>query len=159
MKERSIFAGKDTYTILLADDDPDDRDLFEEAATYLNPTASIISFKDGVELMNYLIHDPPTFDMIFLDLNMPKKNGKECLIEIGRDTKYGAIPVIIYTTSINPIDIEGTFTAGAFRFFRKPNSFDELKEILSIAYQSAIHKSITRSRENFVLSDKGDFTG
>lgn len=154
MEERTEFVNKRIYTILLADDDPDDRDLFEEAASSLDPAASIVSFRDGVELMHYLTDDPEVFDMIFLDLNMPKKNGKECLLEIYQHTKFRNIPVIIYTTSLNPIDIDSTFQSGAFRFFKKPNSFDELKEILSIAFHSALDKSTVRSKENFVLTNK-----
>lgn len=141
---------KERYTVLLADDDPDDRDLFEEATTFLNPDIKMIIAKDGVQLMDLLRQDLP--DMIFLDLNMPKKNGKECLQEISSQHRLRQIPIIIYTTSLNPIDIDETYNTGAFRFFKKPNSFDELKAILNKAFDAVTGQAAVRSKDNFILN-------
>jgi CheY-like chemotaxis protein len=116
--------------IVLADDDADDRDLFNEAMEIINPIIKVEMVRDGQELMDFL-HQNVRPDLIFLDLNMPKKNGKECLTEIRIDAKLKDIPVIIYTTSLNPSDIEACSQGGATNFIRKPNSFEELKSILS----------------------------
>ena len=150
MEGISDYKLKGRYTVLLADDDPDDRELFEEATTFLNPDIDMIMAKDGVHLMDLLRQNHP--DVIFLDLNMPKKNGRECLQEISSQHRFRQIPIIIYTTSLNPIDIDETFNTGAFRFFKKPNSFDELKNILNKAFDAVTGHSPTRSKENFILN-------
>lgn len=116
--------------ILLADDDSDDRDLFKEAIGLVNPHVQVTIVRDGEELIEYLTNNLPGPDMIFLDLNMPRKNGKECLDEITNHTRWKEIPVVIYTTSINPKDVEDCARKGAFDFVRKPNSFEDLKIIL-----------------------------
>mgnify|MGYP003579274684 CR=1 FL=1 len=73
---------KRSYNIIVADDDSDDRELFEEAATFADPGITITLARDGEELMEHLLNRSLLPDMIFLDLNMPRKNGKECLTEI-----------------------------------------------------------------------------
>ena len=116
--------------IVLADDDSDDRDLFKEALGMVNPDVKVSIVKDGEELIEYLTKNLPGPDMIFLDLNMPRKNGKECLDEITNHAIWKEIPVVIYTTSINPKDVEDCTRKGAFDFVRKPNSFEDLKIML-----------------------------
>lgn len=128
--------------IVLVDDDSDDRELFFEAVSFVSPTAKVEMKRDGEELMEYLTTCSILPDVIFLDLNMPRKNGKECLFEIMGNKNLCKIPVIVYTTSLNPIDIEETFNQGASRFFRKPNSFEELKDLLHnllVSEHSNIH--------------------
>lgn len=142
---------KRLYNVLLADDDPDDRDLFEEAAGVLNRDITMTMVKDGVQLMDTLLSQVPLPDMIFLDLNMPKKNGKECLQEISLHSRLQRVPIIIYTTSLNPIDIDDTYSSGAFRFFKKPNSFEELKEILNKAFD-AVKFGGSKSKDKFILN-------
>jgi CheY-like chemotaxis protein len=137
--------------IVLADDDSDDRELFEEAVTVVDPRIKISMAKDGEELME-LLKTNSTLDMIFLDLNMPKKNGKECLTEIMESNILKNIPVIIYTTSLNPDDIEETFNHGAHHFFRKPNSYEELKNILHKLLRDSRPHSQPRVKETFLLN-------
>lgn len=117
-------------TIVLADDDSDDRDLFREAMGLVSDSVQLAMVKDGEELMELLTNCPRDPDMIFLDLNMPRKNGKECLQAISNNDKWRGIPVVIYTTSINPRDVEECRKKGARNFIRKPNSFEELKTLL-----------------------------
>lgn len=138
--------------ILLADDDSDDRELFEEAATIIDPNLRITMARDGEELMEVLLKGEKRPDLIFLDLNMPRKNGKECLAEISGNEELSNIPVIIYSTSINPTDIEDTYRNGAHFFFRKPNSFEQLKNILHQIIESGIENGAPRVREHFVLN-------
>ncbi len=137
--------------ILLADDDSDDRELFEEAANLIDPRLQISTAKDGEELMSILLRDNRRPDLIFLDLNMPRKNGKECLAEISMNKQLRSIPVIIFSTSMNPLDIEDTFRNGARYFFRKPNSFEQLTNILYQIVKLPIAME-RRERANFVLN-------
>jgi CheY-like chemotaxis protein len=150
MEERLKSTRKGPLNIVLADDDSDDRDLFQEAATFVEPSIKIIMTRDGEELMDVLTKGNTKPDLIFLDLNMPKKNGKECLIEIQEDISLNNIPVIIYTTSLNQLDIQETFEIGAKYFLRKPNSFEELKEILRRTLK--IKFSEPRTKDAFVLN-------
>jgi CheY-like chemotaxis protein len=135
--------------IILADDDEDDRELFEEALSDIHPNAVLTTAKDGEELMFFLknYHKP---DLVFLDLNMPRKNGKECLQEIKKNHELQKVPVIIYSTSVNPADIEDTFSLGAILFFKKPNSFEQLKQNVKEIFSNRL--GTLRSRENFIVN-------
>lgn len=108
-------------TILLADDDPDDRELFAEAFAGLN--AKVSSVKNGGELMRTLEQSVEIPDYIFVDLNMPERNGKECVRDIRAISRLAASKVIIYSTSSNAKDIDETFQLGADLYVQKPTSF------------------------------------
>ena len=117
---------------MLADDDEDDRLFFKEAFEEVKIKYDISMFNDGEHLMKYL-SDPsnPLPDIIFLDLNMPRKSGMECLREIRANDRLKKISVAIYSTSSAEQDIEDTFVAGANVYIKKPNDFNMLKKILS----------------------------
>lgn len=118
--------------IMLADDDEDDRLFFKEAFDEVKVEHSITTFIDGVQLMNHLMQaENPLPDIIFLDLNMPRKSGIECLREIRADNRLKEITVAIYSTSSSEQDIEDTFVSGANVYIRKPNDFTMLKKVLS----------------------------
>ena len=148
MQNRTSFKTFNPSRILLADDDADDRELFEEALSDIHPNAVLTTAQDGEELMFILknYHRP---DLLFLDLNMPRKNGKECLYEIVKHPELKKIPIIIYSTSVNPTDIEETFALGAILFFRKPNSYEELKRNVSDIFTERLNAP--RSRESFLI--------
>jgi len=118
--------------IMLADDDEDDRLFFKEAFEEVKIGYEISTFNDGEQLMHYL-NTPgnPLPDIIFLDLNMPRKSGMECLKEIRREDRLKRISVAIYSTSSSEQDIEDTFVAGANVYIKKPNDFNMLKKVLS----------------------------
>lgn len=117
---------------MLADDDEDDRLFFKEAFEEVKIAYNITTFIDGVQLMNYLFDENnPLPDIIFLDLNMPRKSGLECLKEIRDNERLKEISVAIYSTSSSEQDIEDTFVNGANVYIRKPNDFIMLKKILS----------------------------
>ncbi len=118
--------------IMLADDDEDDRLFFKEAFEEVKIRYDISTFNDGEQLMQYL-NEPgnPLPDIIFLDLNKPRKSGMECLKEIRRDDRLKRISVAIYSTSSSEQDIEDTFVAGANVYIKKPNDFNMLKKVLS----------------------------
>jgi two-component system response regulator len=123
-------------TILLADDDPDDRLMVREAFEenhLLNPLHTV---EDGEELMDYL-HRRGKFagiavrpNLILLDLNMPRKNGIEALQEIKSDPSLRTIPVIVLTTSKAEEDILRTYDLGVNSFIVKPVTFDSLVELV-----------------------------
>jgi CheY-like chemotaxis protein len=117
--------------VLLADDDEDDRLFFKEAFEEIKIKTKVTVVKDGVELMNHLaVNGHPRPHILFLDLNMPRKNGLECLIEI-RNTDYlKDIPIAIYSTSSSEEDIENTFIKGANVYIKKPSDFTDLKRVL-----------------------------
>lgn len=118
--------------ICLADDDQDDRLFFTDAFDELKIKTKVSTFNDGVELMNYLNNSDSILpNVLFLDLNMPKKNGIECLLEIKKNEKFNDIAVAIYSTSSSEEHIEETFINGANIYIKKPSDFDTLKKILS----------------------------
>jgi CheY-like chemotaxis protein len=143
---------KMTSHILLAEDDADDRELFVEAFATINPSATIAVVENGEQLMDHLNRADHIPDCIFLDLNMPRKNGKECLMEIKGNERTENIPIIIYSTSLNTKDIDETFEGGASCFIRKPNRFKDLQALLNKCMASAVYSPLLRRRRgNFVL--------
>lgn len=125
-------------TILLADDDPDDRFLTQEALKASRLANGLRFVKDGEELMNYLYRRgayagsdaPPRPDLILLDLNMPRKDGREALQEIKGDPDLRRIPVVALTTSRAEEDIRATYDLGANSFIAKPVTFEGLVEVM-----------------------------
>lgn len=122
---------KEFIYIILADDDEDDRLFFTEAFDELKISTKVYTFNDGVELMDFLNEDNAILpDVLFLDLNMPRKSGKECLNELRSNEKFNNIAIAIYSTSSSEEDIEDTFVDGANIYIKKPNDFTVLKKIL-----------------------------
>ena len=123
---------------LMADDDPDDRLLIKEAFQESLITNSIYFVEDGVELMDYLHHreqfnnsdHAPRPDLILLDLNMPRKDGREALAEIKSDPHLRYIPVVVLTTSKAEEDIMRSYDIGAAGYITKPVTFDGLVEAI-----------------------------
>lgn len=123
---------KDYIYIILADDDEDDRLFFTDAFNELKISTKVQTCNDGVELMNYLKKEDSVLpNVLFLDLNMPMKNGIECLDEIKADKRFDDIIIAIYSTSSSEEHIEETFVKGANIYIKKPNDFNELKKVLS----------------------------
>ncbi len=120
-------------TIILAEDDADDREFFEEALKEISIETTLTTVKDGAELMTVLdenLNEPPPPHVIFLDLNMPRKNGIECLKEIRANPKHQKIPVVIFSTSAYPDAVENSYSLGANCYIRKPNSHQLLKQTI-----------------------------
>jgi CheY-like chemotaxis protein len=139
--------------ICLADDDEDDRLFFTEAFDELKINTKVQTFNDGVALMDYLNDDDSILpNVLFLDLNMPKKNGVECLLEIKQNEKLNDIAIAIYSTSSSEDHIEETFINGANIYIKKPNDFEKLKKILSeiVTINWQYHTS-GLNKENFLM--------
>ena len=127
-------------TILLADDDPDDRMLTQDAFDESRLRNNLEMVEDGEELMDYLHHRgkyagdaaKPKPNLILLDLNMPRKDGREALKEIKSSPELRAIPVVVLTTSKADEDIIRTYDLGVNSFITKPVTFEGLVEVLRI---------------------------
>jgi CheY-like chemotaxis protein len=125
-------------TILLADDDADDRMLTRDALAE-NRVANDLRFvEDGEELLDYLRRrgkhaspqDSPRPGLILLDLNMPRKDGREALREIKSDPSLRSIPIVVLTTSEAEEDIYRTYDLGVNSFITKPVTFDRLVAVM-----------------------------
>jgi DNA-binding response OmpR family regulator len=117
-------------TVFYADDDPEDCELFAEALLLIEPSITSIIARDGEEALAYLQNTQQLPDYIFLDINMPLVNGKECLIEIKKNDTLKKIPVIMYSTTSDTKEIKEYYKLGAHDFLIKPNHFDTLCECL-----------------------------
>lgn len=125
-----------TKLILIAEDDADDRLMINEAFMENNMPAGIVFFENGAELLDYLYsfdESPvPTLpDLILLDLNMPKMDGKAVLSKLKLHNLYKDIPVVILTTSRSKEEEANVLDMGASGFYTKPSSFTELVNITS----------------------------
>ena len=122
-------------TILMADDDPDDRLLTKDALEESHLLNEFETVEDGEELMEYLHQrgkyaDKPRPGLILLDLNMPRKDGREALREIKSDPGLRRIPVVVMTTSKAEEDILRSYDLGVNSFVVKPITFDGLVDTL-----------------------------
>ena len=129
-------------TFLIIDDDPDDVQIFVEALWEIDKNFHCFSACDG-DAGIQLLKKGTKPDFIFLDLNMPRMNGKQCLMKIKNDPEIANIPVIIYTTSKIKGDMEKTMQLGASGFLTKPTKFDELvRAIKNITGEILIEKNL-----------------
>lgn len=149
-----ILSLQRNLNIYLADDDADDRDIFEEALMEVASNVKLTIANNGEQLMNYLSKNtpsPPHF--IFLDLNMPLKNGMECLDEIKSDTKFKHIPVVIFSTSCQKEAIDQVYDKGANFYICKPDNFQTLKILLDRVFSLSANALSTRpARKDFLIS-------
>ena len=144
-----------TLNILLADDDLDDCLFFKEAVEELLLSTQLSILHDGEQLMQHLHNEANTLpDVLFLDLNMPRKNGFECLSEIKLNQKLKQLPVIIFSTSFEQEVVNLLYKNGAQYFIRKPSEFLQFKKIIHQTFHTLIipQKISQPSRENFVLT-------
>ncbi|MCH8295805.1 response regulator [Candidatus Poribacteria bacterium] len=127
-------------TILMAEDDPDDQLLTEEAFSEALLANDLRFVEDGEELMDYLYRrgkyadasNSPHPGLILLDLNMPRKDGREALEEIKADPNLRRIPIVVLTTSKAEEDILRTYDLGVSGFITKPVEFESLVEVVKV---------------------------
>lgn len=118
--------------VFIVDDDIDDRDLFIEAVDQIDPSIVCKSAQDGQEALQKLNESNGALpDIIFLDLNMPRINGKQCLEQLKNTDHLKHIPVAIYSTSSFQKDIDETRQLGAEYFITKPANFRELCSVIA----------------------------
>jgi len=119
-------------TILLVDDDADDRKLFLEAAREVDAAITCVSVANGQDALLYLKNEAnPLPEFIFLDLRMPGLTGQDCLEAIKKDTRLFPVPVIVYTTSRDVEESIRLKKLGAAHFMSKPTSPDDVYYMLS----------------------------
>ena len=125
-------------TFFIADDDADDHDFFMDALKAVCATCTLLQAYNGEEALDFLDKQLEVPDFIFLDLNMPKLSGKQCLKEIKNNAKLRDVPVIIYTTSTVQTDKDETLHLGAAQYLVKPTSLQTLKqELVSLMQRTA----------------------
>lgn len=139
--------------IVLVDDDEDDRGLFNDAIEEIDMNTNLMMFGNGEEFLDYITLPGQLLPhLIFLDLNMPIKNGLQCLTEIRNNERLKDLCVAIYSTSSSEEDIENTFVIGANIYINKPNDFKQLKKaiekVLKINWQ---YHTSNLDRDNFLL--------
>ena len=120
-----------TIQMILADDDKDDCYLFEEALNELQLSTQLTTVPDGEQLLELLtekIEELP--DVIFLDLNMPVRNGMECLSEMKKNERFKKLCVIIFSTSYIQEITDLLYKKGAMHYIKKPGNFAELRELI-----------------------------
>jgi CheY-like chemotaxis protein len=140
--------------ILLADDDLDDCIFFKEALEELALPTNLTAVHDGEQLMQLLTDETNELPgILFLDLNMPRKNGFECLTEIKQNEKLKQLPVIIFSTSFEQEVVNQLYRSGAQHFIRKPSEFSQFKKIIQQSLTLAA-EGVTEqpTQENFVLT-------
>jgi CheY-like chemotaxis protein len=131
----------DPIVILMADDDEDDQILTADALRESKLANDFRAVNDGEELMDYLHHrgkhappaSSPRPGLVLLDLNMPRKDGREALREMKADPALQSIPVVILTTSQTEYEIASAYNLGANSFIVKPVTFDGLVEVMRVA--------------------------
>jgi CheY-like chemotaxis protein len=122
--------------LFMIDDDQDDREIFKEAISHCNPQLEVIFAQDGLEALQLLATGTTHPDIIFLDYNMPRMNGLECLKQLKADSKTKNIPTIMYTTSGDREQEKVVLLLGADYYMQKTTSFmhlcDELGRLIKM---------------------------
>jgi len=116
--------------VFYADDDAEDREMFCEAMQQINPAIVVTLSKDGQEALEILGAQEQPQNFIFLDINMPRMNGIECLVKLKSDDRLKDIPVIICSTTSDSKEVKKFIMLGAEAFVPKAGSFEALKESL-----------------------------
>ena len=120
-----------TYQCFLVDDDSDDLKIFALAMEEVDSSIQCVTATNGVEALEKLRDEEFIPDVIFLDLNMPRMNGKQCLIEMKKIDRLKDVPVIMYSTSSDRRDVEETLHLGAAHFLTKPSNISALTKSLT----------------------------
>jgi CheY-like chemotaxis protein len=137
--------------LLFVDDDSDESYLFNEALEHSGLNIELSRAKDGNALLEYLQNEPLP-DMVFIDLNMPYKDGLEALTEIRRNPKFDKLPLVIYSTTRNNSHIDSSYLNGASLFVVKPNTFDGMVQIVKKVCTIDWANFSTPKREEFLIT-------
>ncbi len=141
--------------ILFADNDKDDFILFRDALNETKIPAEISNVNDGEHLMEVLKSSSTLPDILFLDLNMPRKNGLECLIEIKLLKNCKQLPIIIFSTSYDQKMVDQLYKNGARYYVRKPAKFLDLKVAIQNVINLTINEKLNQpTRENCVIKSE-----
>ncbi len=139
--------------ILLAEDDQDDCLFFEKALKELSIDATLKIANNGEDLMQLLTNETTKIpDVIFLDINMPRKSGTECLEEIRQNERLKNLPIIMISTSNDPQKITRHFKIGANIYIHKPKDFSQLKLVIQHALPLSTEESDRKRKMNYILN-------
>jgi CheY-like chemotaxis protein len=139
--------------ILLAEDDIDDRNFFHAALKKLPVSTTLKAVPDGEQLMDHLGSETAELpDILFLDINMPRKDGLECLFEIKSNVKLKDIPVIMFSTSKLKDTVGTVFKNGAAVYIHKPNDFSQLVQVIHHALHIASENVFSNSPIKYILN-------
>ncbi len=139
--------------ILLADDDEYDSVFFSKALIELSIPCNLSTVNDGQDLMQLLKNETLKLpDVLFLDINMPRKSGIECLEELKQDERLKHLPVVMFSTSNDPLKINMLFKKGVNVYIHKPNDFTELKQVIHHAIPISIEKIFPESTVKYLLN-------
>ena len=134
----------------MADDDKDDFLILKEAAEKAGETFQVSYAANWIELWRFILKTVP--DLLFLDINMPVKDGIECLQLIRNERKYDCIPILMYSTSVSKVDVDKAYKNGANYFIVKPNAIDDItsiiKKLLSMGKEALLS---VPPRDEFVM--------
>jgi len=139
--------------ILLADDDNDDTFLFQEALEQIPIHTTLDIAENGIELMETLKTYVAAPDLIFLDMNMPLKNGLECLSEIRKYNQFKDVPIIMLSTSVASYLLESACKQGANLYIQKPTSFSSLIKVIQRCLTQKEKLKHTFNLEQFLIKD------
>ncbi|MEO8773912.1 MAG: response regulator [Gelidibacter sp.] len=144
---------KSKLHLLLADDDIDDCEFFQDAIDELSCPLNLTILNNGVELMEFLLTDLLNHpNLIFLDLNMPKKSGMECIAEIKAIDKLSHIPIIVYSTSLDQAVVKSLYDLGAHHYIQKPAEFTSIKSVIKKVVTLFTDTILQpRSIDNFII--------
>jgi CheY-like chemotaxis protein len=139
--------------VLLIDDDADDRELFADAITEIDTDVKILILESGKQLMDFLLAPNQNLpDILFLDINMPVKNGFECLEEIRANETTRDLCVIMFSTSHGKFDVDKSYSLGADGYIQKPFSLTEMRSVLKKTLDTDWKDPcVALDRHNFVL--------
>lgn len=136
--------------ILMADDDKDEFYILQEAAQKACEPLKVSYVANWLELLRFILKTLP--DILFLDLNMPVKDGIECLQLLRETSKYDQLPIIIYSTSVSKNDIDKAYTNGANYFIVKPNALEDITDMIKkLCYMDKEALLSIPPREEFVI--------
>ncbi len=151
--EISIRGTNMPISILLADDDEDDRGFFERILGEIKINTRFATVEDGEKLMQYLNQNSVNLpDILFIDFSMPRKNGLQCLSEISTSEKLKHLPVIIYSTSLQDKIADLLYDKGAYYYVRKTDLTEFKKYIQYILTMIMENKFIRPAREEFIVN-------
>ncbi len=139
--------------ILLADDDSDDCHFFKQALNQLPLSTNLTIVNDGEELMNYLsVNSTNIPHVLFLDINMPRKNGLECLVEIKENKKLKDLSIVMFSTTNSWETIDKLFKGGVNVYIHKPNDLEQLKQVINHALPIASEKTTSKNSLKYILN-------
>jgi CheY-like chemotaxis protein len=115
-------------TVVFAEDDEDDQLYFREVFREINADIQIVFVRDGNQLLQLLRNFLP--DILFLDLEMPYKNGLQCLVELRENSSYSGLPIVVFSSTMRPANIQTAYEMGAHLFLHKSSRYSEYSDCL-----------------------------